>query len=57
MELGMKKVLALIAHDSKKDDIIQLTKAHKEELTERPEALNGQHLAAQYLEEMADRHE
>ena len=28
----MKKVLALIAHDSKKDDIIQLIKAHKEEL-------------------------
>ena len=146
----MKKVLALIAHDSKKDDIIQLIKAHKEELAdidliatldtgqrvrertgrpvtlllsgplggeqqigalvangevsaviflrdplnarshepeiggllkicdirnipiatnlitaeailhlvaEHPEALSGQHLAAQYLEEMADRHE
>ena len=145
----MKKVLALIAHDSKKDDMIQLVKAHKEELagieliatldtgqrirertglavnlllsgplggemqigalvaneevnaviflrdplhahsqepevhgllkvcdvhnvpiatnlitaeavlhllSEHPEALSGQHLAAQYLEEMADRH-
>ena len=30
----MKKVLAVIAHDSKKDDIIQLIKAHKEELAE-----------------------
>jgi methylglyoxal synthase len=30
----MKKVLALIAHDSRKDDIIQLIKAHKEELAE-----------------------
>jgi methylglyoxal synthase len=30
----MKQVLALIAHDSKKDDIIQLVKAHKEELAE-----------------------
>ena len=30
----MKKVLALIAHDSKKDEIIQLVKAHKEELAE-----------------------
>ena|SRR5208283_1877856 len=30
----MKKVLALIAHDSKKDDIIQLIKAHKEELAD-----------------------
>ncbi|MGA7728992.1 MAG: methylglyoxal synthase, partial [Dehalococcoidales bacterium] len=28
----MKKVLALIAHDAKKDDMIQLVKAHKEEL-------------------------
>ena len=25
----MKKVLALIAHDSKKDDMIQLVKAHQ----------------------------
>ena len=41
----MKKVLALIAHDSKKDDMIQLVKAHQEEP------------AAQYLEEMAARHE
>ena len=30
----MKKVLALIAHDSKKDDMIQLVKAHKDELAE-----------------------
>ena len=30
----MKKVLALIAHDSKKDEMIQLVKAHKEELAE-----------------------
>jgi len=30
----LKKVLALIAHDSKKDDIIQLIKAHKEELAD-----------------------
>src|SRR5271157_4544875 len=30
----MKQVLALIAHDSKKDDIIQLVKAHKEALAE-----------------------
>jgi methylglyoxal synthase len=32
MGLDMKKVLAVIAHDSKKDDIIQLIKAHKEEV-------------------------
>jgi methylglyoxal synthase len=30
----MKKVLALIAHDSKKDDVVQLIKAHKEELAD-----------------------
>jgi methylglyoxal synthase len=30
----MRKVLALIAHDSKKDDMVQLVKAHKEELSE-----------------------
>ena len=30
----MKQVLALIAHDSKKDNMIQLVKAHKEELAE-----------------------
>jgi methylglyoxal synthase len=30
----MKKVLALIAHDAKKDDMIQLIKAHKEELAD-----------------------
>jgi methylglyoxal synthase len=29
-----KKVLALIAHDSKKDDMVLLVKAHKEELVE-----------------------
>ena len=30
----MKKVLAVIAHDSKKDDVIQLIKAHNEELAD-----------------------
>lgn len=30
----MRKVLALVAHDSKKDDMVQLVKAHKEELAE-----------------------
>lgn len=30
----MGKVLALVAHDSKKDDMVQLVKAHKEELAE-----------------------
>ncbi len=31
----MKKMtLALVAHDSKKEDMVQLVKAHKEELTE-----------------------
>ncbi len=28
----MRKTLALVAHDSKKDDMVQLLKAHKEEL-------------------------
>jgi len=28
----MRKVLALVAHDSKKDDMVQLVKAHKDEL-------------------------
>lgn len=28
----MRKVLALVAHDGKKDDIVRLVKAHKEEL-------------------------
>jgi methylglyoxal synthase len=30
----MRKTLALVAHDSKKDDMVQLVKAHKEELSE-----------------------
>ncbi len=30
----MRKVLALVAHDSKKDDMVQLVKAHREELAE-----------------------
>jgi len=30
----MRKTLALVAHDSKKDDLVQLVKAHKEELAE-----------------------
>ena len=30
----MRKTLALVAHDSKKDDMVQLVKAHKEELAE-----------------------
>jgi methylglyoxal synthase len=30
----MRKVLALVAHDAKKDDLMQLIKAHKEELAE-----------------------
>jgi methylglyoxal synthase len=34
MEQDMRKILALIAHDSKKDDMVQLIKAHKEELSE-----------------------
>ena len=29
-----EKSLALVAHDSKKDDMVQLVKAHKEELAE-----------------------
>jgi methylglyoxal synthase len=28
----MRKTLALVAHDAKKDDLVQLVKAHKEEL-------------------------
>jgi len=30
----MRKVIALVAHDAKKDDIVRLVKAHKEELSE-----------------------
>ncbi len=30
----MKKVLALVAHDAKKDDIVRLVKAHREQLSE-----------------------
>ncbi len=30
----MRKTMALVAHDSKKDDMVQLVKAHKEELAE-----------------------
>jgi len=30
----MQKTLALVAHDAKKDDLVQLIKAHKEELAE-----------------------
>jgi methylglyoxal synthase len=30
----MRKVLALVAHDAKKDDMVDLIKAHKEELAE-----------------------
>lgn len=30
----MRKILALVAHDSKKEDMVQLVKAHKEELAE-----------------------
>jgi methylglyoxal synthase len=30
----MRKALALVAHDVKKDDLVQLIKAHKEELAE-----------------------
>lgn len=30
----MRKVLALVAHDAKKDDMVQLVKAHKKELGE-----------------------
>lgn len=30
----MRKALALVAHDAKKDDLMQLVKAHKEELAE-----------------------
>ncbi|MDP2931699.1 MAG: methylglyoxal synthase [Chloroflexota bacterium] len=30
----MRKTLALVAHDSKKDDMVQLVKVHKEELAE-----------------------
>lgn len=30
----MRKTLALVAHDSKKDDMVLLVKAHKEELAE-----------------------
>ncbi|NWF77537.1 MAG: methylglyoxal synthase, partial [Chloroflexi bacterium] len=30
----MRKTLALVAHDSRKDEMVQLVKAHKEELAE-----------------------
>jgi methylglyoxal synthase len=30
----MRKTLALVAHDAKKDDLVQLVKAHKENLAE-----------------------
>jgi methylglyoxal synthase len=30
----MRKALALVAHDAKKDDMVELIKAHKEELAE-----------------------
>ena len=30
----MRKTLALVAHDSKKEDLVQLAKAHKEELAD-----------------------
>jgi methylglyoxal synthase len=30
----MRKALALVAHDAKKEDMVQLVKAHKEELAE-----------------------
>jgi methylglyoxal synthase len=30
----MRKVLALVSHDAKKEDMVQLVKAHKEELAE-----------------------
>ncbi len=30
----MRKTMAMVAHDSKKDDMVQLVKAHKEELAE-----------------------
>ena len=30
----MRKTLALVAHDAKKDDMVQLIKAHREELAE-----------------------
>jgi len=29
----MRKVLAIVAHDAKKDDMVQLVKAHKKELS------------------------
>jgi methylglyoxal synthase len=32
--MKMRKVLALVAHDARKDDLVQLVKAHKEELAE-----------------------
>src|SRR3989338_9230958 len=31
--IEMRKTLALVAHDSKKDDMVQLVKTHKKELT------------------------
>jgi methylglyoxal synthase len=33
-EERMRKVLALVAHDAKKDDMVRLVKVHKEELSE-----------------------
>ena len=30
----MRKTLALVAHDSKKEDMVQLVKAHKESMAE-----------------------
>jgi methylglyoxal synthase len=32
--MKMRKALALVAHDTKKDDVVDLIKAHKEELAE-----------------------
>ena len=47
----MRKTLALVAHDAKKGDIVQLVKAHKEELAEVD--LVATRSTGQYVQERA----
>ena len=49
----MKKVLALIAHDAKKDEIVQLVKAHLTDMAEID--LIATHSTGQYIEKRTGR--
>ena len=49
----MKKVLALIAHDAKKDEIVQLVKAHLTDMAEID--LVATHSTGQYIEKRTGR--